>query len=304
MIVGKQIPVYPIKSLVPSTRKESFSILQFEQSFSSAQGDVYSPHRHDLYEIFWITEGEGTLWIDSHAYSLSPPVLCLISPGQVHAWRMSGRGSGFVLYLTSGFFAESTENGADPLELSFLHAVNHGPIVAIPNPSIEELTWFCCKLEQEFIAGSADADAVLHAYLRLLLIEAQRAAAAMSPLPQQRQEPIPLLTKRFLDLVERNFLSVSSVVDYAMFLNVTTNRLTETIKRATGKTAGQIIRERLLLEAKRLLQYSSFSTSEIAYQLGFDDPSYFSRFFKKYTGSTPSSFRDSLVVGCGVSAAV
>ena len=101
-----------------------------------------------------------------------------------------------------------------------------------------------------------------------------------------------LLTKRFLQLVERNFLAIVSVRDYAEMLNVTSNHLIETTKRTLGKPAGRIIRERLLLEAKRLLCYSNMSASDIAYHLSFEDPSYFSRFFKKYTGVCPMEFRN------------
>ncbi len=293
MIMGKQIPIYPMNFLVPSIKKETFSILPFNQAFSSATVDVYSPHRHDMYEIFLITEGQGTLWIDFQAYSLTPPVLCLIPPGQVHAWKIVGYGSGSLIFLTRGFFVESAENSTDLLELSFLNTPDRGSLIPIPKQQVSDMVWLCNKLEQEIETPRLDQDAMLHSSINLLLIEAHRTAMGIQSTPRDEKTPVSLLTKRFLQLVETRFLLTSSLEDYATFLHVTTNHLTETIKQATGKPAGRIIRERLLMEAKRLLQYSDMSTSEIAYKLGFEDASYFSRFFRKYTSLSPSGFRAS-----------
>lgn len=295
MYSGKSIPVYPIGSLVPSTYRGSFSILRFEDSFPSAQGNVYAPHRHDLYEAFWITKGQGTLWVDSRAYALHPPMLHFVSPGQVHAWKLDSPGSGFVLYLGSSFFTSNTENGSDPLELILLDILKRGPIVSMPVERIAELTWFCYKLEEEFLSTTVDVDteSVLRSYFRLLLMAARRSTDSAAPAQVEDKKSISQLTQRFIQLVEKNFPQGASVAGYALSLNVTPSHLTQTIKRATGKAPGQIIRERLILEAERLLQYSNLSTAEIAYKLGFEDPSYFSRFFKEHTGFSPSAFRSS-----------
>jgi AraC family transcriptional regulator, transcriptional activator of pobA len=99
------------------------------------------------------------------------------------------------------------------------------------------------------------------------------------------------LANRFLCLVGENYKSLSSVSDYAARLEVTASHLNETVRRTMRKTAGQVIRERLLLEAKRLLLHSDLSVSEIAYHLSFEDPSYFARFFRKHTGQAPAEFR-------------
>ncbi len=295
MYCGKDIPVYPIGRLVHSTYRGNFSILRFEDSFPSAQGNVFAPHRHDLYEAFWITKGEGTLWVDSKAYPLCPPMLHFVSPGQVHGWKLDSPGSGFVLYLGSGFFASNTENGNDPLELILLDILRHGPIVSVPTERNAELTWFCHKLEEEFLSTTPDVDseAVLRSYFRLLLTAARRTMDSATPTQVEDRKSISQLTQRFIRLVEKNFRECSSVAEYALSLNVTPSHLTQTIKRATGKAPGQLIRERIILEAERLLQYSNLSTAEIAYQLEFGDPSYFSRFFKEHTGYSPSAFRAS-----------
>ena len=133
--------------------------------------------------------------------------------------------------------------------------------------------------------------AVLHSYMRILLIEARRAHEAM-PGATHLEAAAVALTKQFIQLLEAHYLTTTSVADYAAMLHVTTNHLIETVRRCVGLPAGKVIHERLLLEARRLLRYSDLPVAEIAYQLNFEDPSYFSRFFKKHTGFSPSEFRE------------
>jgi AraC-like DNA-binding protein len=131
---------------------------------------------------------------------------------------------------------------------------------------------------------------MLRSYLRVFLILARRAQMAQSGVPHPQEAGLAL-AKHFMQLVDTHFLTTSSVADYAQMLTVTTNHLVATLTRIMGKPAGRLIRERLILEAKRLLRHSDLSISEVAYHLKFEDPSYFSRFFKKHADVTPAQFR-------------
>jgi AraC-like DNA-binding protein len=95
-------------------------------------------------------------------------------------------------------------------------------------------------------------------------------------------------------LLEEHVVSVQSPAQYARLLHVTERALNEATRRALGQTAAQLIRDRLMLEAKRLLAHSQESITSVATQLAFEDPAYFSRCFKKHTGRTPLEFRQSL----------
>lgn len=289
---GKAIPVYGLNSLVPSTKWGSFSVERFEDSFNNAKGDVYAPHRHDLYEVFWISEGEGTIWVDFQPYEIKPPMLVFIAPGQVHSWKLTAPFAGYILLFTNDFFAaRSADASTHPLGDPLFESPGPGPALSVLRERAPDFSRLFTKLETEFETSLQDQDVALHAYLRLLLIEAKRLTEKL-PGGSHKDESAALLTKKFLQLVERNFLAIVSVADYAEMLNVTPNHLIETTKRTLGKPAGRIIRERVLLEAKRLLCYSSLSASDIAYHLSFEDPSYFSRFFRKYTGMCPMDFRN------------
>lgn len=293
---GKVIPVYGLTKLVPSTMWGSFSVERFEDSFDNAKktnSDVYAPHRHDLYEVFWISEGQGTCWVDFQPYDIQPPMLVFIAPGQVHSWQLTGAFAGYILLFTNDFFAtRSMETVTRPLELPFFETPGSGPALSVIREHAVDFASLFQKLEAEFQVSQRDQDVALHAYLRLLMIEAKRLSEKLPTGNNHRDESAALLTKRFLHLVEKNFLAIVSVADYAEMLSVTPNHLIETTKRTVGKPAGRIIRERVLLEAKRLLCYSDMSASDIAYHLSFEDPSYFSRFFKKYTGMCPMEFRN------------
>jgi AraC-like DNA-binding protein len=288
---GKEIPVYGLDSLVPLSKWGSFSIERFEDSFVTAKGNVYAPHRHDLYEVFWISEGQGTCSVDFKLYELHPPMLVFIAPGQVHSWTLTAPFAGYLLMFTNEFFAGRAEEiSTFPVDLPFAQTASAGPALSVMNERAGDFTNLFRKLEGEFQASLSDHDVALHAYLRLLLVEAKRLSENV-PGTNQKDQSAAVLTTRFLQLVERSFLAIASVADYAELLNVTPNHLIETTKKTIGKPAGRVIRERLLLEAKRLLCYSDMSASEIAYHLSFEDPSYFSRFFKKYTGICPIEFR-------------
>jgi AraC-like DNA-binding protein len=270
----------------------SFSIERFEDSFNNARGDVFAPHRHDLYEVFWISKGNGVCTVDLQRYEIEPPMLVFVAPGQVHSWNLTGPFAGYVLLFTNDFFAtRSIEATANPLETALFAVPRSGPPIRVLDEHSQVFSQLFEKLEAEFRSSLPDQDMALHAYLRLLMIEAKRILEGQLG-GGHKDESAGLLTKRFLQLVERNFLTPGAVVDYAEVLGVTTNHLIETTKHTMGKPAGRIIRERVVLEAKRLLRYSERPVSDIAYDLGFEDHSYFSRFFRKNTGMCPTEFRD------------
>ena len=103
-----------------------------------------------------------------------------------------------------------------------------------------------------------------------------------------------VLAQQFQQLVDKLYIDSKNVSDYAEQLNVTPNYLTTTVKQITGKTAKDIIQERLFLESKTILSFTDLDIAEIAYQLNFSEPTHFTRFFKKYSGTTPNKFRQTL----------
>jgi AraC-like DNA-binding protein len=144
------------------------------------------------------------------------------------------------------------------------------------------------EIEREITSEQEYRQEILFHNVSLLLIRAARSRGARS----QKRSNVPydfLFT--FQELIEENFMTLKTPREYASKMNITPNYLNALCRKKSGKSAGELIRQRILLEAKRLLAHSKLSISEIAFQLGFEDNSYFGRYFRKYTRLTPGEFR-------------
>ncbi len=284
-----EIPIYTLDQLAAlSTEKTSIGVKRLEQGFRNKE-NISSSHRHNFYQIIWVTKGRGTHLIDFNAYPITPSTLYFLSPGQVHEWKLTEDVFGYIIAFTSELFSSGLQGKTTLSELPYFYIVNTQPLLCVGDEQATIFNNVIERIESEYQASLVDREAMLSAYIRILLIEAKRIYC-----PKQITHSVAssvLLTKQFLFLIEENFLTQTRVSGYAKRIGITANHLNETVKQTTGKTAGELIRDRLLLEAKRLLIHSELSISEIAHNLNFEDPSYFGRFFKRYTHCSPKDFR-------------
>jgi len=283
------IPVYNLGQLTAlSTEEPSIGVKRLEQGFRHKE-NIKSSHRHNFYQIIWVTKGCGTHLIDFHAYPIQPTTLYFLSPGQVHEWKITEAVFGYIIAFTSELFSSTLQGKIILSELPYFYRINTQPLLYVGDEQATVFDNIIESIESEYQASLVDREAMLLAYILMLLIEAKRIYT-----PKQTTHSAAssvLLTKQFLFLVEENFLIQTRVSEYAKQLSITANHLNETVKKMIGKTAGELIRDRLLLEAKRWLIHSDLSISEIAHALNFEDPSYFGRFFKRYTHCSPKDFR-------------
>jgi AraC-like DNA-binding protein len=147
-------------------------------------------------------------------------------------------------------------------------------------------------IHDEYHGEQYGAQDMIRSYLYILLVKASRMSAPGAPADTSRRSH--LLARSFKALLEEHVVAVQDPAEYARMLHVTERALNEAVRRALGQTSAQLVRDRLMLEAKRLLAHSSESITSVATQLAFEDPAYFSRCFKKHTGRTPLEFRQSL----------
>jgi AraC-like DNA-binding protein len=244
------------------------------------------PHRHAFYHLVFITSGSGWHDIDFHRYEATPGKLFLMKPGQVHSWQLSPKTQGFVIE-----FEESSlpNKGADALLLagSLSRASEYYDLSIARLGNREQLVSIMHMIVKEYENQAENFEISLRSLLVALLIEISR----LMNKDQRRTAPADPLFDRFFTLIEEHFQKEHEVAFYANALSTTAKALTMRATRAFGKSARTIIQERLLLEAKRLLAYSDLSIAEIAYELGFEDPNYFTRFFKGHVEATPGAFR-------------
>lgn len=280
------IQAYTIESL-KSTNSEAkdFDFFRFE-SFAKDIEHLRAPHQHHFYTFILVTGGEGSHAIDFHDYNLKSGRLFLIAPGQVHAWIELKKVKGFVVLFNDSFMALS--KGRKMMSAWPLFRPNQE--VYFDLDATEAAKWvdeFLYIEEEEERADDYTRDAIFYA-ISSLLVRATR-------LNLKKQGKSKMAGQDFLfvfqELIEENFLTLKTPKQYAEKMNVTANYLNALCKKKSGKSAGELIRQRVLLEAKRLLAHTKLTVSEISFKLGFEDNSYFGRFFKKYIGLTPETFR-------------
>ncbi|MBN8789814.1 MAG: helix-turn-helix domain-containing protein, partial [Terrimonas sp.] len=150
------------------------------------------------------------------------------------------------------------------------------------------------ELENEETFGK---EMILGNYLKSFLIQIQRrknqfehAADPLSPIFDEKRMQL----MKFINLIDENYKKGYSVAEYARLLYISSRSLSDLTQQQLNKTPSQMIQERIILEAQRLLLYSSFNINQVGYRLGFDDASYFVKYFKKYTGVSPSEFKKSV----------
>ena len=264
----------------PSTTNE-FYIGRFEEMVNT--GNVEFPHRHDFYEILWITKGNSKQAIDYNEYKIGRYSLFFISPGQLHLFEEWHGVEGYCIMFTEGFSLQLFQNKSILFELRYLDNLSVNPYIQLDNQSAAILQPLVDLL---MIESSPE---IIQGLLFILLKKIQKLFfGAVVDRTIKRQI---VVFKKFRHLVEQNFIRQLTLTEYADMLNVTAHYLNNSVKYTCNKTASDIIKERIILEAKQLLQFSGKSISEISALLSFKDSSYFSRFFKKNTDFSPLEFR-------------
>ena len=251
-------------------------------------------HRHDYYEIVWLKKGKGTHMIDMTDYPYNGSVVFLLSPGQIHKITPEEKASGYVLKFHPSIFVN--ENDADEylIENGLFEQVEADPVVTVNAAVNAVLADLFQKMEEEFYSDERDKQNILVAYLKIVLTHIDRLKRVRSSEKINPREPKFELFKRYKSLVEKHYRIEHGVQFYAQELHVQGRTLNDLCRKYLNKTAGDLIAERLFLESKRELYHNTRTVKEIAYHLGFEDPAYFTRFFKKLSGFSPGEYRESL----------
>ena len=242
-------------------------------------------HAHSFYLLLYITAGTGTHTVDLVTYELGPGSLFFLAPGQVHHWQLGPGVRGFVVFFDAGFYLFRYP-GSRLYTYPFFDSA-HPPVLYLP-PAETEIRPLIEGLFAEYSTPQTNQAEVFRSYLHLCLeLAARHYAAAPTAETSLAQQQI----RQFGALLNQHFRTRRSVRDYAALLHVSANYLNAQCRRVLNKTASALIHERVVTEAQRLLSHSALGVAQVAYELGFEDASYFVRYFRKYTGTTPEAFR-------------
>lgn len=244
-------------------------------------------HRDDYYMVALLTDGSAAVEVDFERIELHAGDILIISPWQVHGKPKdeSWQADGWMLALSPEILTESDARIIEGYSIS-PHPVSPGESI------INDIVGLCSMLERN-LGCDAIASSLASAVKSFVISTLDSSAKEVSG----RFRAITLSLSKLLDkylISEKRGQAEKSPAVYASMLNISEVYLNEAVKGATGLSAGEYIRRRIIVEAKRKLTYSSMSAKEIAFALGYEDYAYFSKLFKKYAGKSPVEFRKNL----------
>jgi len=282
------LSVLTLESFPQGRPARSWYLEQLARHVANFPG-VSQPHAHDFYLLLYITQGHGTHTIDLVSYPLQPGSVFFMTPGQVHHWQLSTDAQGYVVLFEAAFYLFRYP-GARLFEYPFFQPA-YPPVLYLPENE-RKISFLMNQMWAEHSMPAPQQDDVFRSYLHLCLELAARLFPAALPAPAtDSPRHAQQLLRAFGSLLSQQFRSHREVQYYADQLHVSPNYLNALCRRQLGKTASSFVQERVLLEARRLLRHTDATVAQIADTLGFEDASYFSRYFRKYAGLTAEGFR-------------
>lgn len=242
----------------------------------------------------WVQTGNGHHTIDNTLLKITPNTFYLIAKGQVHHFIEGYDLVGYLVRFTDDFLLESATSTAWNYRVALFNhvSVHHTLPIGEAGDGEYELLFSLMMAEQERQEAYGKADLLRHLLSALLLkLERLRRLWAEALVAEDDGGQTAVL-HAFFQLLEANYHQTHHVGDYAAELSITPRQLSRTLQQLLGKSAKQLIEDRLMLEAKRYLMHTNYSVKETAYRLGYKDPSYFSKVFKRATGVVPQDYRE------------
>ncbi|WII72854.1 helix-turn-helix domain-containing protein [Bdellovibrio sp. 22V] len=278
----------PVKSLHQLHPMHAFGVvtnldtpLRIQRFENRVEPLIPFPHKHNFYHLVFVVSGKGWHEIDFQRYPIEPGRFFIMKPAQVHAWVVE-KAKGYVIE-----FEEDLVFSHTPHSHKIRNLLSRMPdSFKVSEKCLRDIRVQCENMLTEYSEQNNQYDLVLTLSLFLILAKAFREVPSQDPSLQQSS-----LTDKFLQLIEENYNKQHDVEFYARKMNMSAKALTMKVSRRLGKSARTLVQERCLLEGKRLLAYSDLSVGEIAETLGYEDPNYFSRFFRMKTKKTPLAFR-------------
>jgi len=248
------------------------------------------PHRKGYYFFAFIKTGNSRHWIDMTPYELKPNTFYFTVPSQVHLKEQTVHMTGMIMSFTEEFLAINENQSLRKLPL--IQNPGNGHELNLNERDLAFVEDVLHKIYAEYTVKNEWHQSMLLAYVKVLLIYLSRLYTEQ--ISEKESAPGRQLLKKYLSKIEEGYAHHHEVAAYADMLHLSAGHLSEVVKEQSGKPAIVHIHERLVLEAKRLLFHSELSIKEIAFQLGFEDDSYFNKFFKRLTQATPSQYRTTI----------
>jgi AraC family transcriptional regulator, transcriptional activator of pobA len=280
----------------PQNGNLAFKLFSFEDNnhFDHIQ-------RNNYYSLIWLTEGEGKVKADFSEYAFQENSLFAFSPYQPFMLTVDKVVKGFALQFHPDFFCIQKHQAEVACNGVLFNNIYHPPFITIDEHSASTLRMLMDQMKAEMQNPALAQYELLISYLKIFLITSSRLKTEQEPQALQtvsdRKEPFILQSLK--EAIEKDFKTKHSASDYAKVLNISAAALAKITKTHFNKTLTDLISERIIIEAKRELYLTNKAIKEIAYELGYQDEYYFSRFFKANADVSPQMYRDTVGFGRG-----
>ena len=268
--------------LSPYDTEISFQLKTMETIYETEKGMPNKPHRHNYYAIIWPRKSvPGKRRIDFNEYPIEKEKLFFIQPGQIHQLAAENKPRGYVIIFSPDFLNRSKIDKKFIDGLKVFNSFLYNEPLPITKEKAEKLQKIIDSISENLNLTSRYHDEILGAYLKIFLIECTSVCGANIEIDKNKSK---FIVEEFKTLVEKHFKKEHQVKFYAARLVISSGHLNNTLKNEIGINAKKYIKDRITLEAKRLLLFSGLTAKEIAFQIGFKDPHHFSKFIKSNTG--------------------
>lgn len=245
---------------------------------------VQELHRHDFFYVLALEKGAGKHEIDFTPYQVADNTVFFMRPGQVHQLTLQAGSTGYLMEFNTGFY-----HPQDKISNQLLRKAGSRNHYRVEDNRFKKLFSILTYIFQEYTDRQERYEAVIKANLGIFFIELVRQdskspSGTVNPYMQERLED-------FFELLETHIADHKQASQYADMLNLSLYQLNAITKETLGKTCSALINDYIILESKRYLLATSNQVNQIAWHLGYEDVSYFIRFFKKHTGHSPEAFR-------------
>ncbi len=287
-----RLPVFNISNF-----KDYCNCMQFDSNFYIRRFSdhvkenlfISVPHAHDFYLMLLVTKGSGKHYIDFKEYEVHPGAMFVLAPGLIHRWEMSQDIDGYILFFTKQYFMLDFKH--DNLSrFPFFNANSSIPYISLNRDETEEIFVFYKLMDKEYHDRNLDYHEMIRMCLNTILITLSRKLLNQHNATFAFNYEIVQLNT-FYGLIENHFKEHQPLSYYCDKMNLTTKQLSYLCRKLIDKVPSEILMERVILEAKRLIIHTDLSISQISDELNYNDNSYFVRLFKKICKQTPDQFR-------------
>ena len=272
-----------------------FEILTIKNLYAHNDDQFLSSRKRlGFYEIVFLKEGKGNHFLDFNSYEIEKGDILFIGKNQVHSWQRKRTFDGYILMFTERFLYENQIQFSDLAYEYPFNSIVYNPITSISDREIFDTFLALIELinKEYSLIKNKTRQELLQTLLRTLIVKVQsQLSRAERPSNKESKEQFIRLQKA----IDQNIEHTRNATDYVNMLGTTYHQLNSLVKRITNKSLKVFIDDSLILNAKRLLCDKGSNINEIAFMLGFDEPTNFTKFFKKHSHQTPKQFRESIL---------